>query len=203
MALSDKFFDDLASRESSPTVVNPYKQRHALTNLQQYFQCMDTFPASKRILLVGEAPGHRGCGVTGIPFTSGAAFQVGQHPLLKQLNGMISLPYIESENTATIVWEYLSKQRRNTPLFWNSFPFHPHTETNRARNRVPTDDEIDEGVRYLREVRAWYRPDIVASIGWKGMKGLSKAFPDETFLYIRHPSYGGKEDFIRGMENVI
>ncbi|AOY88038.1 hypothetical protein BKP64_07560 [Marinobacter salinus] len=171
-------------------------------NLRLYFQYMNAFPSTKKILLVGEAPGHKGCGVTGIPFTSGAAFQDGQHPLLQQLNSQISLPYVESENTATIVWEYLYA-KENTPLFWNSFPFHPHPESTQATNRAPTNDEIDEGVRYLREIREWYRPDVVASVGWKGMRGLSKAFPGENFLYIRHPSFGGKRDFISGMENVI
>lgn len=200
--LSDKFFNDLASRESSSTVANPYKRQDALANLQLYLQYMDAFPSAKRVLLVGEAPGHKGCGVTGIPFTSGAVFQDGQHPLLQQLNSQISLPYVESENTATIVWEYLFA-KESTPLFWNSFPFHPHPESAQAMNRAPTNDEVYEGVRYLREIREWYRPDVVASVGWKGMRGLSKAFLGEKFSYIRHPSFGGKRDFISGMENII
>lgn len=200
--LSDKFFEDLARRESSSTVANPYWHQYALANLKLYFEWMSTFQTTKKVLLVGEAPGHKGCGVTGIPFTSGTAFECGVHPLLKQLKPLISLPHVESENTATIVWEHLAS-KQNTPLFWNSFPFHPHPQSNQARNRAPTNDEIDEGVRYLREVREWYKPDVVASVGWKGMRGLTEAFPGEEFLYIRHPSFGGKNDFIRGLENVI
>ena len=200
--LSERFFKDLEVRNSTSTVANPYRHQHALTNLELYLQWMATVPTTNRVMLVGEAPGHRGCGITGIPFTSGTAFEYGAHPLLRQLKTKISLPYIESESTATIVWEYLAR-KQNTPLFWNSFPFHPHPEGNRATNRAPTNDEIDEGVRYLREIREWYRPHIVASVGWKGMRGLSRAFPGEEFLYIRHPSRGGKRDFMLGVENVI
>lgn len=81
--LSKKFFDDLAKRDSSSTVTNLYKQQYALINLQLYFQYMNVFSSERRILLVGEAPGHKGCGVTGIPFTSSAIFRKGQHPLLQ------------------------------------------------------------------------------------------------------------------------
>jgi hypothetical protein len=78
----------------------------------------------KRILRVGEALGHRVCYITGIPFTSGRAFRKIPHQLLVALKSKIQLPRVKAESTATIVWNYLS-EKETTPLFWNSFPFHP------------------------------------------------------------------------------
>ena len=111
----DKLLNKLASFPHSKTVGNPYVEQYAVDNLRYYFEYILN-QRGKRILLVGEAPGHKGCRITGIPFTSGRAFYEIQHPMLIALKDKIQLPSIEAENTATIVWNLLAEKNR-TPLF--------------------------------------------------------------------------------------
>ena len=40
---------------------------------------------------------------------------------------------------------------------------------------------------------------IIAGIGRKGQLAAQKAFPNHTIQRIRHPSFGGKREFIEGM----
>ena len=201
MKLIEELLRKLAGYPHSDTVANPYRETYAVDNLRHYFEYMIN-QGGKRILLVGEAPGHRGCRITGIPFTSGRAFQEIPHPLLVALKDKIQLPRIETESTATIVWNYLS-EKETTPLFWNSFPFHPHDKGKINGNRAPTDEEVKFGTQILSELHHIYKPDFVAGIGHKGVAALKQAFPEQSFSYIRHPSNGGKSQFIEGMNSVI
>lgn len=124
------------------------------------------------------------------------------YPLLAALKDKIQLPRIETESTATIVWNYLS-EKEITPLFWNSFPFHPHDKGKINGNRAPNDAEVKFGAEILSELYHIYKPEFVAGIGHKGVAALKQAFPKQTISYIRHPSNGGKAQFIEGMNSVI
>ncbi|MDO9054645.1 MAG: uracil-DNA glycosylase family protein [Gallionella sp.] len=201
MELIEELLEKLAKYPHSDTVANPYLEPYAVDNLRHYFEYMFNH-GGKRILLVGEAPGHRGCRITGIPFTSGRAFQKIPHPLLVALKNKIQLPHIETESTATIVWNYLS-EKETTPLFWNSFPFHPHKKGEVNGNREPTEAEVKFGAKILRELHHIYKPEVIAGIGYKGVAALEQILPEQTIKYIRHPSYGGKSQFIEGMNSVI
>jgi len=197
----EELLKELAEYPHSDTVANPYLEPYAVDNLRYYFEYMLN-QDGKRILLVGEAPGHRGCRITGIPFTSGRVFQTIPHPLLVALKEKIQLPHIETESTATIVWNYLS-EKNTTPLFWNSFPFHPHEKGKVKGNRAPTDAEVKFGAGILRKLHDIYKPEFVAGIGYKGVDALKQIFPEKTINYIRHPSNGGKSQFITDMNGVI
>lgn len=201
MKLIEEFLKKLEKYPHSDTVANPYVESYAVENLRHYFEYMFN-QDGRRILLVGEAPGHKGCRITGIPFTSGRAFREIPHPLLIALKDKIQLPRIETESTATIVWKYLY-EKEATPLFWNSFPFHPHEEGEVNGNRTPTVAEVKFGAEILRELHHIYRPEFIAGIGHKGVAALEKIFPGQTIRYIRHPSNGGKSEFIEGMNCVI
>ena len=197
----NRLLQKLVKYPNSDIVANPYHEKYALNNLRHYFEYMFS-QSGQRILLVAEAPGYKGCRITGIPLTSGKVFQDISHPLLLALKDKIQLPYIESEKTATIVWEYLST-KKTTPLFWNSFPLHSHNQGNISSNRTPNKSEIKYGSEILRELYRIYQPEVVAGIGQKGLAVLQQTFPEQSFDYIRHPSYGGKRQFIEGMNNII
>ncbi len=197
----EELLEKLANYPHSGTVANPYLEQYAVDNLRFYFEYMLN-QGGKRILLVGEAPGYRGCRITGIPFTSGRAFLKIPHPLLIALKDKIHLPKIETESTATIVWNYLSTTEK-IPLFWNSFPFHPHEKGKIRGNRTPDDAEIKFGVEILKTVHLIYNPEIVAGIGQKGATALKQIFPEQAIRYIRHPSFGGKSQFIAGMNDTF
>ncbi|MDX1616410.1 MAG: hypothetical protein R3300_19020, partial [Candidatus Promineifilaceae bacterium] len=99
------------------------QRRH---NLARYLQQMqDVHP---EVLLVGEAPGYRGCRLTGIPFTSERLLTEGQVGLLGQENGFRpcrSSGRPRGEATATLVWQAIGRFQ-HPPLLWNAYPFHPH-----------------------------------------------------------------------------
>lgn len=195
------FVQELQKYKNSVTVTNPYRDSHIADNLELYLEYMNRLEG-KRILLVGEAPGYKGCKITGIPFSSGKVFERFDHPLLQALKEKVWLKRVESENTATIVWGYLSN-KETTPLFWNSFPFHPHPKGNENANRAPTTEEIRVGIGFLQKLSAIYKPDSIAGIGNKGTDAARRAFPDLDIIQIRHPSFGGKAEFIIGMDKIM
>ncbi len=201
MSSIENFISKLKQQMDTPTVTNPYLNQDIADNLFLYLVAMNKI-IGKRILLVGEAPGYKGCKITGIPFTSGKVFERFSHPLLKEIGWQLKLRQVESENTATIVWEYLSKQE-TIPLFWNAFPFHPHPPGNENINRTPTFHEISLGISYLKKIHSIFKPGVVAGIGSKGLECARKAFPEQDITYIRHPSFGGKYEFISGMDKII
>lgn len=197
----EQLITSLESRPPSPVVTNPYRLPHRSDNLRVYLQAM-LARRGRRILLVGEAPGYRGGLLTGIPFSSTALLTRAPHPFLRALQGRIWVCGEMSEATATIVWTYLQR-RRTLPLFWNAFPFHPHRESEEASNRAPTAVEVEEGQVYLQRIAALYRPERIAGLGQRGSDAAERAFPDRTVRRIRHPSHGGRADFIRGVDALL
>lgn len=201
MTALDSFLDTLSKPRNTGMMKNPYRQPQLRHNLRCYLQAMLGWPG-KRVLLVGEALGFKGGKLTGLPFSSGTIYQRFDHPLLQLIGPQLQIDAVESENTATIVWEYLS-QSGHTPLFWNAYPFHPHPKGLPNKNRAPTTEEVRKGIRYLRLLAELFEPEIIAGVGGKGLQCARKAFPEREVFAIRHPSYGGKADFIAGMESLF
>ena len=197
----NQFFNLLKKRKNSLTVFNPYREEYKLENLKRYLELIFN-QSGPRILLVGEAPGFKGCRLTGIPFSSGQIFSEIEHPFLQQLKPVIQIDQLDSENTASIVWRHLLNHQ-TVPLFWNSFPFHPHPSRIQKKNRAPNKAEIDEGAEYLKILVGVYKPDIVAGLGRKGTECVERVLPEESITYIRHPSYGGKADFCKGVDQLF
>ncbi len=154
-----------------------------------------------QLLMIGEAPGYKGCRLTGIPFTSGDIIQNSKHKIFKNISSKIRLHKVASENTAAILWEIL-EVNKPVPILWNAFPFHPHKKGQPETNRKPTASEIEEGKIYLKLVCDTFKPKILCSLGRIGEIILKELFPKEKIMYIRHPSHGGKRDFIKGMQKV-
>jgi uracil-DNA glycosylase len=190
----------LATRKSTDVVHNPYQNEGLLNNLRLYFEYH--LRNSTTVLLVGEAPGFRGCRLTGIPFTSGVIIRNARHCMFREIQAEIKLNQLMSENTATIIWDFLG-DNLPVPIFWNAFPFHPHKRGNPETNRRPTESEIDEGKAYLRTVRSIFKPKKICSLGKIGEKALKDTFQGGEVIYIRHPSYGGKKEFLKGIEQIL
>lgn len=67
------FVEELASIKVTPNVYNQYSYGHQENyirrdNLLTYL--IQMYKLKPRVILVGEAPGYRGCRLTGVPFTS-------------------------------------------------------------------------------------------------------------------------------------
>lgn len=191
------FLGKLSKRKSTETVFNPYKDKKILNNLREYLLYLKKHNTS--ILLVGESPGYNGCRWTGIPFTSGDMVRNSKHKMFKKIGERIFLKRVVKENTGTIMWEFLGKDKP-VPILWNSFPFHPHKEGKPESNRKPSSSEVQEGIEYLKMIYDIFEPDTIYSLGRVGEKILKTTFLEKEIKYIRHPSRGGKNGFVQGME---
>ncbi len=191
----------LEKRRHTAVVTNPYRLPHRSANLVAYLEAMAA-RRGRRVLVIGEALGYRGGLGTGIPISSCGLFERPPHPFLRRLAQDICYEGEVKEATASIVWEYLSA-RRTLPLFWNAFPFHPHRQNEPNSNRGPTRTEIQEGQTALHLLAAWYRPQRIAGLGRLGTRAAQLAFPGSPIFALRHPSYGGKQEFIEGMDRLL
>jgi uracil-DNA glycosylase family 4 len=100
------------------------------------------------------------------------------------------------------MWDYLGTDV-NVPIMWNAFPFHPHLNNSPESNRRPNEEELEVGEQYIKLVFELFKPKKLCSLGRVGESVLHRLFPNETITYIRHPSYGGKKDFILGMSKIL
>jgi len=126
------------------------------------------------LLLVGEAAGHRGARVSGIPFTSE-----------RQLTG--SGP---AEATATIVRRTLAELGlEEETLCWNVVPTHPHLPGRPDTNRRPTRTEVVQARPFLEELA---RGRTAIAVG-----RLAQAILGDP--HVRHPSHGGAAEFRAGL----
>ncbi len=191
--------EKLSKLKSTDTVFNPYKDKDVLNNLREYFSYL--IRNNPSILLIGESPGYDGCRWTGIPFTSGFVVRNSNHKMFREIGDRVVLKKVVKEKTGTIMWEFLG-QDKPVPILWNSFPFHPHDIGNPESNRQPSTSEVLEGLEYLTMVYDVFNPKTLGSLGRVGERLLRKNFPNEEVVYIRHPSRGGKNEFIIGMKHL-
>ncbi len=134
--------------------------------------------SSASIVLVGEAAGHRGARVSGIPFTSE-----------RQLTG--DGP---AEATATIVHRTLAELGiEGDVLLWNVVPTHPHEPGRPYTNRRPSRVEVQASSRFLEAVARGRRVVAVGRIAQE-VTGAP---------YVRHPSHGGAGLFRRDLEALL
>ena len=142
--------------------------------LRAYLESRET----ASLLLVGEAAGHRGARVSGIPFTSERQL-TGQGP---------------AEATATIVRRTLAElDLEGQTLCWNVVPTHPHRPGQPASNRRPSRAEIDASRGFLEELA---RNRRVIPVGRLAERELGAPA-------VRHPSHGGAEAFRDGLRRLL
>lgn len=206
----DRFIGALASAEVSPRACNQYSRSSGdlrgnairRRNLQLYLSELAAIGPS--ILLVGEAPSHRGGRRTGIPFVSetlmlgGVALRGGgrvlgaDHGYRKATDG----PRLSTEASATIVWGTI-RDIEPLPLLWNAFPFHPHMPGNAQSNRAPSAAELLAGEPFIVRLTRLFPIERVAAIGNHASLVLTRM--GVAHEKIRHPSQGGKQKFVDGM----
>ncbi|WKK67490.1 uracil-DNA glycosylase [Lutimonas zeaxanthinifaciens] len=164
------------------------------SNLAMYLHKMERLKPT--VLLLGEAPGYKGCGITGVPFTSErilAEYSIFQDQGFK-IRSNILKP--ESEISATIVWDELERLD-SIPLIWNIFPFHPHTSENKRANRTPNKAELETGKKFLLELLELFCIEKIITLGRKPESMVKELGLKHT--YVRHPANGGKNKFVIGL----
>src|ERR1700726_1653074 len=89
-------------------------------NLNSYCSSFTRRPTT---LLVGEAPGPKGCRFSGVPFTSEEQLVAHTLPFKGRQSSNRATPYKES--SATTFWAAM-KGFEARAFAWNCVPFHPH-----------------------------------------------------------------------------
>ena len=207
MSALDTFADSLSSITDLKNVENLYRRDDPasavrLHNLKVYLQLMKELKPTR--ILVGEAPGYKGCKLTGIPFTS-------ERILLNGMNNVsifgkdkgyqkIDELSLASEASATMMWGHLSTYSK-IPLLWNAFPFHPYKPGKPSSNREPTSDELRLGSGILRELITLFAIKQVIAVGNNADKTLNAMGIQHE--KVRHPANGGKADFVDGISKLM
>ena len=197
----DRFVAELSSVELSDRAHNQYANAIRRRNLRLYLREMDAI--GPRILLVGEAPSHRGGRLTGIPFVSETILLRGVDLPHRRILGADrgyrkATPgaRLSTEASATMVWATIACIDP-LPLLWNAFPFHPFASGNPSSNRIPSAGELRVGARFVEWLIRLFPIERVVAVG--NQAGMSLAQLGIDHEKVRHPSQGGKVKFIAGM----
>jgi uracil-DNA glycosylase len=203
----EDFVEQLSVTQVTCNVYNQYsydceENKVRRDNLLIYLKKMHKL--KPKILLVGEAPGYRGCRLTGVPFTS-------EHLLMNNMEGLklfgrqegyrlvLDKDKLFKEATATIIWETLLKYDM-TALAWNAFPFHPHKKDDGQSNRAPLNKELIIGEKPLLQMIQMFNIKQVVAVGRKAEQTLHKL--NINSHRVRHPAQGGKNEFVKGIREI-
>lgn len=201
------FVDALARSVTGPALYNQYadtSEQNALrrANLRRYLRDMER--RQPEALLLFEAPGYRGCRLTGVPVTSRRVLLEGVAPLqlFGRERGYVDVPEagferVQGEQSATILWRTLA-ELRVAPLIWNSAPFHPQRAGLMLSNRPPRAAELAQGRAYLVEVLSHFRPRLLVAVGRSAQGSLAALGLEHHAL--RHPAHGGSREFVAGLQ---
>jgi hypothetical protein len=199
----DTLVADLAALPGSERLFNPYAPEHhgaaiRRANLSRYLA--DMARRAPRVLMLFEAPGYRGCALSGIPATS-------ERIMLKGVDkwDLFGAGYRKTsdnpqgvaEMTATILWGALAEHAAQPPLIWNTVPLHPHKPGERRSNRTPTVAEQRLGGEFIGRVLEIFPVELMLGVGRKAQRTLAELGIDH--LPLRHPSQGGKAEFVEGL----
>lgn len=192
MTKIDCFIQRLASvEEGGRNIINPYLNPECQRNLANYLRHLSE--AGVDVMLIGEAPGYRGCAITGVPFTDEVQLKSpDNYYALGTWARSVNMGNT-AERTATMMWQKI-REHHIIPLLWNAFPFHPHQDGNIRSNRAPTKEEVQEGLEYIKLLMRMFSIQIqqVYAIGKKAASGLE--FIDSEHC-IRHPSNDYNKQF--------
>lgn len=195
-----RFTNALSRVDVSDRACNPYARGDRSNavrrrNLELYLEEI----GAPTVMLIGEAPSHRGGRLTGIAFTSETIMLAGINGHLGEARGYRKAtagPRRSTEASATMVWGTIAAMRP-LPLLWNAFPFHPFHHGNPLSNRTPLVGELLLGQQFIARLMELFPIERVIAIGNHAGRSLSALGIAHT--KVRHPSQGGKKAFVAGM----
>lgn len=194
----DAFIDALVSVPSGKDFTNIYREYESCrNNLALYLRFLRM--SGVKAVIVGEAPGYKGCARTGIPFTDEAHLYL----LKKKIPGLKMINEDErrlplKELSAGTIWGVLHAHKDTLVLMWNIYPYHPHKGRINS-NRTPRKEETEKGLAFLYQLIKIFPGVPVYAIGRTAQKrlGVSDDF------YIRHPSHGGARICVKDLETKV
>jgi len=163
-------------------------------NLRNY---LEHFYGSPSVLVLGEAPGWRGCRFSGVPFTAEAQVLDPAFPIKgNRSSNLTSRPLMES--TATIFWEKMYTYAQEF-FAWNCIPFHPYQSGKPLSNRPPSIKEIRAFQPLLKSLVQVLHPSFIIAIG-RTAQGACDGCGWEV-IPVRHPGHGGKIAFNNSIDD--
>lgn len=206
----DSLISALSQAQLEPDAFNEYAPGNAdnairCANLRLYLRAMQMRKPSALLLM--EAPGYRGCRLTGVPVTSRRILLEGNRALnifgreagFRDV-GDVGFERVYGEQSATIVWGALAELRA-PPLIWNAFPFHPHRAGSPLSNRKPRMAELALGADFARRLLAMWAFEQIIAVGNVAHELLRKQ--GIACHKLRHPAHGGKNDFVAGLRALL
>ena len=207
----DRLIAELSQAVVSDRACNQYSKMHGdlianavrRRNLRLYLEELERI--GPRMLLIGEAPSHRGGRLTGIAFVSETVLMAGVDivsPPGRILGANAGYerattgPRLSTEASATMVWSTI-RSIDPLPMLWNAFPFHPFRHGAPQSNRMPDSGELALGRSFVEMVLELFPIDEVVAVGNHAADSMTKLGIAHT--KIRHPSMGGKNQFVEGM----
>ena len=200
---------------ADPCVFNPWRDsdardrapRHDMPRLRR--ENMEAYIDARRdharVMLLGEAPSHRGCRFTGIAFCSETELtQMGDIVARRKLalTSRDAEVKPQRERSAAVIWSEI--ERAGKPfevVLWNAFPWHPFLEEGGAKagpcgpssNRKPRSTEVAQGRPVMEALmRCFTRRLRVFAVGKVAEDALARWESVECAGYIRHPAQGGE-----------
>jgi hypothetical protein len=194
---------DQDERDRAPRRDTPCIRRE---NMQAYIEARRTHA---RVLLLGEAPSHRGCRFTGIAFCSETEL-VHKPDLVARKKLALTSRDAETkpqfERSAAVIWSEI--ERAGHPfeiVLWNAFPWHPyHADEGGtsagpcgpSSNRKPRPGEVAQGRRAFDALLRCFTHKLeIFAVGKVAENALARWGGVECAGYIRHPARGGEPLF--------
>lgn len=193
---------DTDDRDGSPRRDMPMRRRE---NMAAYLEARHE---SARVLLLGEAPSHRGCRFSGIAFCSETELVtkrglVGRHPLALTSADAHVKP--QRERSAAVIWGEIERAAKPFEVvLWNAFPWHPHLADGVKSNRKPRPAEVMRGrAAFDALLRCFAKRPHVFAVGKVAEDALLRWGGIECAGYIRHPAQGGEALFRDGFRRLV
>ena len=196
---------DHDERDAAPRRGMPERRR---ANMAAYLEGRER---SARVMLLGEAPSHRGCRFTGIAFCSEVELA---HKSKLVANRTLEFTSREApakpmrERSAAIIWDELERAGCSREVvLWNAFPWHPYRAPAEAgdatvgpcgpsSNRKPRLKEVEQGRAILQSLLDCFtHPVAVYAVGKVAEEALGRWQGVPCAGYIRHPAQGGESKF--------
>lgn len=196
-------WSDHDERDRAPRRATPQLR---LGNMAAYLEAR---ARSARVLLLGEAPSHRGCRFTGIAFCSEVELThkrdlVAGRPL--ELTSAASKDKPMRERSAAVIWDELDRGGcARDVVLWNAFPWHPYQDADGAHsdgpcgpssNRKPRRTEVEQGRPALDALLGCFSHKLsIFAVGKVAEEALTRWDKASCAGYIRHPAQGGESRF--------
>lgn len=194
---------DHDERDAAPRRATPAKR---LENMAAYLEAR---ARTARVLLLGEAPSHRGCRFTGIAFCSEVELThkrdlVARRPLA--LTSAVAHVKPMRERSAAVIWDELDRGAcAQDVVLWNAFPWHPYRSDDAgdaggpcgpSSNRKPRPGEVEQGRAALDALLGCFpRKLAILAVGKVAEDALRRWDGAPCAGYIRHPAQGGESRF--------